>query len=116
EPTCTGRSPVLFTWSVQVRRPALSSMASPSKKYSPGIMVASLNDRLVHGDELGAVGKGCLDLNFADHLGNAVHHIGAGQNGAARAHDLSDALAVAGQFQELAGNERDGFRVVQFHT
>ena len=43
---------------------------------SPGIMRRSAHaDRLVHGDELGAVGEGRLDLHVVDHLGDAVHHL-----------------------------------------
>src|SRR3546814_9129006 len=42
-----------------------------------------LPDRVVHGHQLGAVGEGRLDLDLVDHLGDAVHHLGAGQHGAA---------------------------------
>ena len=33
------------------------------------------SDRLVHGDQLGAVGKRRLDLHVVDHLGDAFHHL-----------------------------------------
>ena len=39
-----------------------------------------LPDRLMHGDELCAVGKRRLDLDVVDHLGDAVHALRAGDD------------------------------------
>ena len=44
-------------------------------------------DRVVDGDELGAVGKGRLDLDVVDHLGDALHHLIARQHMRARLHE-----------------------------
>src|SRR5688572_30292252 len=38
---------------------------------------------LVHGDQLGSVGKGRFDLDVGDHFGHALHHVVAGEHGAA---------------------------------
>src|SRR5216683_2099581 len=45
-------------------------------------------DRLVDGDELGAVGEGRLDLDVVDHLGHAFHHLLALQHAGTVAHQL----------------------------
>ena len=59
----------------RVARPALSSISPAAAMISPGIMRRSSADRLVHGDELGAVGERRLDLDLGDHLGDALHHL-----------------------------------------
>src|ERR1700722_11265768 len=88
-------------------------------KYSPGIMKVAFmtkeksSDRFVHGDELGAVGKRRLDLNFRNHFGNAVHHLRARNDLAAALHQFSDAVAVACTLENEIGNERDCFRMVE---
>jgi len=50
------------------------------------------------GDELGAVGKGRLDLDVVDHLGNAIHHLRAGDDMGASFHQLRHRFAVARAF------------------
>ena len=57
------------------RRPAFSSMSPSAVRISPGIMALPSADRLVDGDELGAVGEGRLDLDVVDHLGDALHDL-----------------------------------------
>ena len=47
--------------------------------HQPLVRVESAN-RVVNGDELGAVGEGAFDLDFVDHLRDALHHIVAGQH------------------------------------
>src|SRR6478672_4260126 len=77
EPTWIGRSPLLATVTVAVVRPTFNSMSPGSISISPGIMLApSSGNRVVHGDELRAVGEGGFDLDFRDHFGDAFHHIG----------------------------------------
>ena len=44
------------------------------------------DNRLVHGDQLGAVGKCGFDLDVRNHFGDAVHHVGTSQYVAAFAH------------------------------
>ena len=34
----------------------------------------------MYSDQFGSIRERCLDLNLADHIGNAVHDIVAGQN------------------------------------
>jgi hypothetical protein len=70
----------------------------------------------MHRHQLGAVGKGGFHLDFRDHLRNAFHDVGAGEDGRALAHQFGDALAVARTFQNGAGDQRDGFRVVELQT
>src|SRR3984885_9078220 len=88
-------------------------------KYSPGIMeVAFMTEeassyRLVHGDELGAVGKRRLDLNFRNHFGDAIHHLRAGNDVAATLHQFGDAVAVTRTLENEIGNERHRFRMVE---
>ena len=55
----------------------------PAVMTSPGIIEPS--DRPVHGDQLGAVGEGRLDLHRVQHLGHAVHDVVAGEHRAAGA-------------------------------
>src|SRR5690242_18448773 len=70
-------------------------------------------DRIVHGDELGAVGKGRLDLDVVDHLGDAVHHLRARHHMRAFLHQLGDGFAVARAFQDEIGNQRNRLRVIE---
>src|SRR5205814_2165497 len=117
EPTCTGRSPVLLTFKVQVRRPALSSIGSPSKKYSPGFIGVCLSvDGLMNGDEFGAVGKGGFHLDFGNHFRDAVHDIILGENCVPGGHYLGHALAVASHFEELGGDHGDRLGMVQLES
>jgi len=68
----------------------------------------------MHGDELGAVGKSCLDLNVVDHLGDALHDLAATENACAVLHQLRDAAAVTCPFENEIGDEGHGFGVVEF--
>src|SRR5213076_1632670 len=98
DPTWTGRSPRFVTSSRAVARPAFSSIGSESRKYSPGIIVTFVSlsaDRTVNGDQLRAVRERALDLDFRNHLRDAVHDAGDGQNRRAEAHDFGDRLSVA---------------------
>ena len=52
-----------------VVRPAFRTSGPSSGKISPGVM-----DRMVDRHELRAVWERRLDLDFVDHLGDAVHH------------------------------------------
>src|SRR6476646_3767176 len=70
-------------------------------------------DRVVHGDELGAVGEGRLDLDVVDHLGDAVHHLRSRQHMRALLHQLGDGFAVARAFQDEVGNQRHRLRVIE---
>ena len=67
-------------------------------------------------DELGAIGKGGLHLDVRNHLGDAVHHIGAGQHRAAFAHELCHGLAVACALHHRRADQRHGLGVVELQT
>jgi hypothetical protein len=113
EPTWTGRSPVLATASVIAWRSAFSVISPSAIRYSPGIMRRCPADRLVRGDELGAVGEGRLDLDLVDHLGHSLHHLLAADDRGASRHQLGDAPAVARTLEHVVGDQRDRLRVVQ---
>ena len=70
----------------------------------------------MHSDQLRAIRERRLDLDFRNHLTDAVHDIFPRQNAAAKAHDLGDALAFTGQFQQLSGDERDRFGMIEFEA
>ena len=67
----------------------------------------------MHGDELGAIGKGRLDLDVVDHFGDPLHHHVGCDDMRARFHEVSNAAPVARTLHHEIGDERDGFRVVQ---
>src|ERR1700728_891626 len=71
----------------------------------PGMTTSS--DRLVHGDELGAVRKRRLDLDVVDHFGNPVHALSASQDLGAGLHQLGHGAAVARALDDEIGNDRD---------
>jgi hypothetical protein len=58
-------------------------------------------------------GKGGLDLDVVDHFGDAFHDFVAGDEGGAEAHEFRHRPAIARGLQQLGGDERDGFRVVE---
>src|SRR6266545_2901915 len=50
--------------------------------------------RLMHGHELRPIGERRLDLDLGYHLGDAVHHLRAGDDVRAALHQLGDGFAV----------------------
>src|SRR5579884_846197 len=88
-------------------------MSPAAAMTSPGITRATSSDRRVHGDELGAVGEGGLDLDLVDHLGNPLHDLLAPQDRAAIAHQLGNRPAVARTLYDVVGNQRDRLGVVE---
>src|SRR5262249_6141931 len=50
------------------------------------------------------------------HRGDAVHHRVGRQNRWTDAHDLRHRSAVANQFEDLRGDQRHGFRMIQLET
>ena len=62
-------------------------------------------DGMMHGDQLGAVGKSAFDLHFGNHRGHARHDLIAAEELAAEIHQLGDALAVADEFEQLRGDQ-----------
>ena len=69
-------------------------------------------DRLVDGDELGAVRKHAFDLQDVQHGGDARHHVGARQDRGAESDQVRDGSAVAGALEDFVGDDRDGLGVV----
>src|SRR5256885_4170387 len=66
--------------------------------------------------ELAAVGKGALNLHLDDHLGNVVHDVGTAKKLTAEIHQLGYRSAVSNEFQNLRGDQRDRFGIVQAKT
>src|SRR5437870_2031324 len=116
EPIWIGRSPVLVTVRSTVRRPWFAMMSPSPSRYSPGITVGLLANRMVNGDELGAVGKGALDLHLLEHLRHSLHHAVAAEDVEARRHQVGDAPAVANPLENLGGDQRQRFGVVELET
>ena len=73
----------------------------------------ALNNGLVNRDQLGAVWKGGLDLNIGNHVGNAIHHVGAGEQAAAFAHELGYGFTVARTFHDRCADKGNRFGVVE---
>src|SRR5688572_4918680 len=90
-------------------------MSPSASKISPGIMDAS-GDGLVDGDELGAVGKGCLCLYLVNHFRNTLHHVFTREQGSAVTHELCDTTAVARPLQDRRRDVRDGFGIVELQA
>ena len=134
----------MTTSSVRVARPRLAGSGGASAgRISPGIMKGKsgkwksgksgnriaggdeagsavepapcfLPDRVVDGDEFGAVGEGGFDLDVVDHVGDAFHDVGDFEKRGAVAHEVGDGAAVAGALDDLVGDDGDGFGVVEF--
>src|SRR5436190_18297415 len=120
EPTWMGRSAVLVTVSSTVRRPWFATTSPSPSTYSPGITPASfaqsLANRVVNGDELGAVGEGAFDLHFVDHLRHPLHHVVATEDAEPGLHQLRHAPPVADALEDLRGDERERLGVVELET
>src|SRR4029453_505000 len=120
EPTWMGRSAVLVNISSTARRPWFATTSPSPSTYSPGITPASfaqsLANRMVNGDELGAVGERALDLNFLDHLRHAFHHVVATEDAEPRRHPLRHGPPVADALEDLRGDERERLGVVELET
>ena len=67
-------------------------------------------------DQLGAIRKSRFNLNVGNHLGDALHHIGAGEDGAAFAHELGHGLAVARTFHDGGADHCHGFGVIELEA
>src|SRR6056297_4172164 len=108
-----GRSPVLATSSVKAVRSEFSVSVPSATKSSPGIMrCASSADRVVNGDKLGAVGKGCLDLHLVDHFGHALHALLTGDDMGARLRHVRNRPAVTRALDHRIGDQGDRLGVV----
>ena len=70
----------------------------------------------MHCDQFGAVWESGLDLNVWDHLGNAIHDIGAGEQGAALTHELRHCLAIARAFHDGGTDKGHSFGVIEFEA
>src|SRR2546429_4027592 len=116
EPIWIGRSPVLVTVRSTVRRPWFAMMSPSPSRYSPGITVGLLANRMVNGDKLGAVGKGALDLHLLEHLRHSLHHAVAAEDVEACRHQVGDAPAVSNPLENLGGDQRQRFGIVELET
>jgi hypothetical protein len=71
-------------------------------------------NRIVDGDELGAIGESGLHLNFMNHFWNAVHDLSTIQNSRPEAHNFGDGFSIAGCFEDFGGKDGDGLNIVEF--
>ena len=67
-------------------------------------------------DEFRAVWKRSLDLDLADHLGDAFHHGLGSENRRPQTHDFGDGVTVTNHFENFGRDQRDGFGVIQPET
>src|SRR5882757_7572910 len=101
-------------------RPSTSYL-SPRKTWMPGTRpgMTDMNaprsspDRLMHGDEFGAVRKRRFHLDVVDHFGNAIHHLRAGDHLRAGLHQFSDGAAVARALDDEVGDDGDRLGMVE---
>ena len=77
---------------------------------------AGLNNRLVHGYQLGAVGEAGFYLDVGDHLGDAVHYVGTGQHAAAFAHELRNRFAISRAFHNGGADQGHGLGIVELEA
>jgi hypothetical protein len=71
-------------------------------------------DGVVDGDELGAVGEGAFDLDFEEEFGDAGEDLVTAEEATSEVHEVGNGfVAVADEFEDLGGDESDGFRVIE---
>src|SRR5262249_3270414 len=87
-----------------------------SKPLSACTCDGELADRMVNGDELGAVGERAFDLNLLEHLRHAFHHVVASQDVEPRRHEVRHGPAVANPLEDLGRDQRQGFGIVQLEA
>src|SRR5882757_186776 len=97
-------------WAKAGLAPRARRAATENRRFMALVLSA---DRIVHGDELGAVGESGFDLDVVDHFGDAIHHLVAGEDVGALLHQLGDAFAVARAFQDEVADQRHRFRMVE---
>lgn len=68
------------------------------------------------GHQLGAVGEGPFHLDLLDHLRNPLHDIVAGQDLPPKRHQVGDRPSVADPFENLRGDQRHRFRIVELEA
>ena len=67
----------------------------------------------MHGDQLGAIRKGCFHLNVGNHFCNTVHDICTCEQGATFAHELGYGFAIACTFHDGCTDVGHSFWVIQ---
>ena len=68
------------------------------------------------GDQFGAVRESGLDLDVVKHLGDALHDVVSTEHPATADHQFGDGASVAGAFEQVVGEDRDRFGVVEFQA
>ncbi len=76
-------------------------------------MAGSSADRLVDGDELGAVRERRLDLDVVDHLGDAVHDLAARDDMRPGFHQIGDGASVPRALDDVIGDESDRLGMIE---
>ena len=71
---------------------------------------------MMHGDQFRPVGESRLDLDVVQHLRHTVHDVLTGEYLAARGHQFGDAAPVTRPLEDVIGDDRHGFGMIQFQT
>ena len=70
-------------------------------------------NRMVHRNQLGAVGKRPFDLQLVNHARDPGHDLVAAQQLASQVHEFGDASAFAYEFEQLRCDQSNGFGIIQ---
>ena len=87
-----------------------------TRDIGPGDRHLAGPDLLEHRDHLGALDEAALDVEERDHLGDAGQDVVGGQQPAREIADLGIGLVLPGRGQDLVGDQRHGFRMVQLEA
>jgi len=68
---------------------------------------------MVDRHQLGAVGKSAFDLHLADHAGHTRHDLVAAEKFSSQAHQFGHRFSVTYKFQQLRGDQGNGFGMIQ---
>src|SRR4029453_7692995 len=75
-----------------------------------------LPNRIMHGDQLRAIGERALYLNLTHHLGDAIHHVVACQDGGAVLHQVGHRPAVAHPLEDFRRDEGHCLRIIELEA
>ena len=81
-----------------------------------GNLLLARADRVMHGHQLGAVGKHALDLDHRHHIAHAWHNIVAVQDRRAEADEIGDRAPVARALENFIADIGNGFGVVELEA
>ena len=70
----------------------------------------------MNSDQLGPVRESSFDLDLGDHLGDAVHDLGARNYRRAITHQFRDLASIPSTFNNIICDQRNGFRMVELNA